>query len=453
MSKRSWFGTDGIRGEYGTEPMTPSFAFRAGLAAGKYFSPEGGARFVLGRDTRGSGIPLEAALSDGLRQAGCDVLPVGVLPTAAVALVTVEEKAAAGVMVSASHNPFADNGIKFFSSTGSKLPDEAEEKIEALISQTDGAATGREDSIPDHPDFSLTEHAYSIYAKKLKGSLQEGLTLKGIHVTVDSANGASWQSTPRLLSELGAEVEALEVSPNGKNINENCGSQHPERLQKALKARGSGVGLAHDGDADRLVLIDEEGEALDGDELLAIAAAALGSRNLLKQQCLVATVMSNLGLDEAMNAKGIKVLRSAVGDRYVLELMLKEGASLGGEQSGHMLFLDHAPTGDGLLSALQIFQHMKETGRPLAELRKIMRKYPQHLINVKVREKLPLEQMPEVGAALAEVQAHLGFTGRAFLRYSGTENKVRLLLESRDGRDFDVLADKILRPLRDRIGV
>lgn len=432
--------------------MTSAFAYRAGVAAARYFSSGSGpARFVLGRDTRSSGVPLEAALLAGLREEGAEAASIGVLPTAAIALVTQAQKAAAGIMISASHNPHTDNGIKFFSGAGAKLPDEAEEKIEALLEEVP-AAEGKA-GLEEVPGFACDEKAYAIYAEKLKGSLEPGLHLQGLKIHVDAANGAAWQSTPRFLSDLGAEVETIEAAPDGRNINENCGSQHPEKLQELLRAKGRGVGLAHDGDADRLVLIDESGEALDGDELLAIAAAALKAKGRLKKDCLVATVMSNLGLDEAMAARGIQVYRSGVGDRYVLELMLQQGACVGGEQSGHMLFLDHAPTGDGLLSALQIFQHMKETGKPLSELRKILRKYPQHLINVKVREKLALEQMPEVQAALAEVEAHLGFTGRAFLRYSGTENKVRLLLESRDGRDFEILAEKILRPLRDRIGV
>lgn len=432
--------------------MTPAFARRVGMAAARYFASESApARFVVGRDTRSSGVALQAALAAGLNREGAEATTIGVLPTAAVALVTAAQKAAAGIMISASHNPHADNGIKFFSGTGAKLPDEAEEKIEALLENISPTTDKAAAAAPQN--FAFDEKAYAIYAEKLKSSLEPGLHLRGLKIFVDPANGASWQSTPRFLSGLGAEVETIEAAPDGRNINENCGSQHPEKLRGFLLAKGGGVGLAHDGDADRLVLIDEKGEALDGDELLAIAASAFKAKGRLKKDCLVATVMSNLGLDEAMAARGIQVLRSGVGDRYVLEMMLQRGACVGGEQSGHMLFLDHAPTGDGLLSALQIFQHMKETGKPLSELRRILRKYPQHLINVKVREKLPLEQMPEVRAALAEVEAHLGFTGRAFLRYSGTENKVRLLLESRDGRDFEILAEKILRPLRDRIGV
>jgi phosphoglucosamine mutase len=447
---RRWFGTDGIRGVYGTDPMTPGFARAAGRAAALYF---GNAHpkplFIIGRDTRLSGPALEQALIEGITAGGGSVRATGVLPTAAVAIAVGAFRAQAGIMISASHNPAADNGIKFFDANGSKLSDEAECAIESLIAPAEDAAE-KNGTI----SFDFDPEAFDAYRGVLLAGLDgASAPLQGLSILVDAANGAAWQTTPKILESLGARVTLLHARPDGRNINERCGSQHPESLAAELRKRNDGsIGLAHDGDADRLVLIDEGGEPLDGDELLAIAALYLQKRGELRNNLVAATVMSNLGLDAALQSHGIRVLRTAVGDRYVLEGMREAGAVLGGEQSGHMLFLGKLGTGDGLLSALQILLALRHEGKTLREARRIMTKFPQLLINEKVGKKVPLEQLPSVQEAVRRVEAGFQGRGRVLLRYSGTENKIRLLLEGPDGKELSALAAQILGPIRHELG-
>ncbi|MDD5260822.1 MAG: phosphoglucosamine mutase [Methylacidiphilales bacterium] len=449
--KRKWFGTDGIRGEFGREPMTPGFVYRCGLAAAKHFGASLAAPlFVVGRDTRKSGPVLESALCQGLVDGGAQTRRIGVLPTAAVSMLTVKLGASAGVMISASHNPYEDNGIKFFGPDGFKLPDEEEEKLEAAI---DAAQEAPHSFSSPKPDFEADPASLQAYRETLKQSLPQSFSLAGLRICVDTAHGAAWKSTPWILTGLGAQVSESASRPNGENINLNCGSLHPEALQSDLKKYPGAIGICHDGDADRVVILDEDADPLDGDELLAIAGLHAISRGALRKSTVVATVMSNLGLDEALRKAGGRLERTAVGDRYVLEAMRAGGYAIGGEQSGHMLFLDYLPTGDGLLSALQILKVLVESGRPLKELRRAMRKYPQKLYNLKVREKKPLEQLPKVRAAIAEVENEMAGKGRVLVRYSGTENKIRILLEKSETEGMESQARRILAALENSPGL
>ncbi|MEM9399222.1 MAG: phosphoglucosamine mutase [Verrucomicrobiota bacterium] len=448
--KRKWFGTDGIRGTFGQEPMTPAFAYRVGYALGRYFQKGGNNQFVIARDTRASGPALQQALSEGIQHAGGKVANLGVIPTGAVALLTMKRGATAGIMISASHNPYEDNGIKCFGHDGFKLTDEAELKIEAIIEQQPGPTSPlAEPSLHFEPDLE----AFKTYQQHLIETLPADTSLTGLNILVDCGNGAAWKTTPEILTGLGAEVTPIYHSPDGKNINANCGSQHTEELQERVKKTPGAIGLAHDGDADRFILIDEQGQALDGDDVLALLALDRIARQTLANNTVVATVMSNLGLDEAVAQAGGNVCRTKVGDRYVLETMREHGHVLGGEQSGHMLFLDKMTTGDGLLSALQVFELLVRSKKKLCELRSGMKKYPQKLINLKVTSKPPINELPAVQAAIQEVETDLGREGRALLRYSGTENKIRLLIECKDASKLSPSAEKILQPLRETIGV
>jgi len=425
--KRKWFGTDGIRAEFGREPMTAEFVYRCGGAAALFFGEaQKNPRVVVGRDTRASGPVLEAALCQGLEEAGARVCKVGVLPTAAISLLTLQQQAAAGIMISASHNEYTDNGIKFFGPDGYKLADAVELELEKRI---ETVPLPRSLTAPEAAQYESTPEYREVYRLALQKSLPAGFSLNGLQVFVDAAHGAAWRSTPEILQSLGASVTSIASAPDGTNINRHCGSLHPAMLQSRMPLQCGAVGLCHDGDADRLVMLDENGEPLDGDELLAMAGLHALQTGLLPERTLVATVMSNLGLDEALQAAGGRVVRTAVGDRYVLEAMRAGGYGIGGEQSGHMLFLQYLPTGDGLLSALQILRVMVETGRPLRELRHGMRKYPQLLKNLKVREKKPLEQLELLQQTVRAVEQEMNGRGRVLIRYSGTENKVRVLLE------------------------
>jgi phosphoglucosamine mutase len=429
--------------------MTEAFVYRCGRAAAEYFGNTGvSPEIVVGRDTRESGPGLETALCQGLSDGGARPRKVGVLPTAAVSLLTVHYRAAAGVMISASHNEYSDNGIKFFGPQGYKLTDEVEIELEHRI--------GSFHELPKsfsliEADFSADPEAFAIYSRGLIQTFPRNFSLGGLKIMVDGANGSAWQSTPAILRRLGAEVSTVADSPDGKNINAGCGSLHPEMLQSLMHQAPGGIGLCHDGDADRLVMLDEDGMVLDGDELLAIVGLHALKCGDLPGETIVATVMSNLGLDEAFSKAGAKVLRTAVGDRYVLEGMQAGGYTIGGEQSGHMLFLDCLPTGDGLLSALRVLQVMVSEQKPLRELRRVMRKYPQKLFNLKVKKKTPLSHLTEVQEAVSLVEAEMGVRGRVLLRYSGTENKLRLLLEYAEAEAIEALAEKILIPIRARL--
>jgi phosphoglucosamine mutase len=404
---------------------------------------------VVARDTRGSGPELEAALAAGLESAGMTVLRVGVMPSGAAAMVVPALGACAGAVLSASHNPAEDNGLKFFHGDGRKLEDAEEEQIEA---QLEIEHAPRPKTAAGKPDFSGTPEAREAYRKKLQEGFGAGFSLKGLKILVDAANGAAWQTTPEFLQGWGAEVEAMGNRPDGSNINEGCGSEHPEKLMAAVKARKGWIGLAHDGDADRLVLVDEEGERVDGDEVIAMAAVDALERGTLPGKTVVATVMSNLGLDEAMAAKGGKVKRTPVGDRYVAAAMREGGFTVGGEASGHLLFTDVSPAGDGLLSALKILDLMKRKGQPLSQLRKVMKRYPQKLVNLKVRHKPAWESVPPLAAAVREMEKFLGRQGRILLRYSGTEPKVRLLVEADEEDKIRQVQERLVPVLREHLG-
>ena len=440
--KRRYFGTDGVRGRFGEDPVTPSFAEKLGRALVRTLG--GNPTVAIGRDTRGSGPALEEALARGITSAGGHVKLLGVLPTPGVAAFVTAQKMDAGAVISASHNPSEDNGIKFFSADGFKLPDEAEAKIESLLDAP--ANAGPTGNIGD------TAGAGTMFVEHALRSLPGGFRLDGLKIAVDCANGAAFETTPAALRTLGAEAHIFHASPDGKNINENCGSTVAGEISRLVLQTGAQVGLSHDGDADRLLLCDETGNPLDGDELLAIAGLDLLARGELPGNTIVATVMSNLGLDELFESRGGKVVRTAVGDRYVLEAMRERGYVLGGEQSGHMIFLRHGTTGDGLVSALQILRVMRETGKPLSELRRVLTKYPQAQRAVKVKTKPPMEELPAVQAAIRAAEAALAPRGRVLVRYSGTEPKARILLEGRDAAVLEKHADDIAAALTGAIG-
>lgn len=438
MSRR-YFGTDGIRGRAGEPPITAEFAARLGSALVEVLGISR-PRVAIGRDTRASGPMLEEALARGIVSAGGDVHFLGVLPTPGVAAYVLANGLDAGAVLSASHNPAHDNGIKFFSGDGFKLPDETEAAIERqmdlpAVDRPPGASTKVDDAV-------------SRYAAHALKSLPPDFSLRGLRIAVDCANGAACETTPQVLRTLGAEVLVFHATPDGTNINEGCGSTVAGEISRLVKETGAQVGLSHDGDADRLLLCDENGDPLDGDELLAMAGLDLLHRGELPGSTVVATVMSNLGLDEAMEQAGGRVVRTAVGDRYVLEAMRAGGYVLGGEQSGHMIFLRHGTTGDGLVSALQILRLMIESGRPLSELRKVLHKYPQAQRAVAVKKKLPLETVPAVQAAITAAEQALGPRGRVLVRYSGTEPKLRVLLEGREASLLENHADRIAGAIR-----
>ncbi len=457
-TERRIFGTDGVRGTANIEPVTAETALKLGRAAAQVFTQmsvlagraSGRTTIVIGKDTRLSGYMLENALAAGVMSLGADVLLIGPLPTPGVAYITRSLRADAGIVLSASHNPYEDNGIKFFRHDGYKLDDEIEKRIEHLVFSGEienirptAGKIGRATRIDD---------ALGRYVEYAKQSFPRGLTLDGMRIVVDAANGAAYKSTPCILRELGADAIVAHNVPNGRNINRDCGSTHPEEIQRLVKETKAQVGLSHDGDADRLILCDENGEVVDGDEIMAIAALDFIKRGRLTQNTLVATVMSNFGLDETLKKHEGRVLRTKVGDRYVIEAMMKQDLNVGGEQSGHMIFRDFSTTGDGVVSALQILRIMVETGKPLSELKKCLAKYPQAQRNLKVREKRPLEQMPDVLKLVAEAEHELAGAGRVLLRYSGTEPKIRLLIEGRDGDRINAQADRIAGAVGELIG-
>jgi phosphoglucosamine mutase len=451
------FGTDGVRGVANIEPVTAETALKLGRAAAHIFTQLGTQRsanhrptIVIGKDTRLSGYMLENALAAGIMSLGVDVLLIGPLPTPGVAYITRSLRADAGIVLSASHNPYEDNGIKFFRPDGYKLDDEIERRIEHLV------FSGEIESI--RPTASKIGQAKRIddaigrYVEAAKRSYPRGKTLEGMRIAVDAANGAAYKSTPCILRELGANIIVSHDSPNGRNINKDCGSMHPEEIQRIMKETGAQAGITHDGDADRALLCDEHGEIVDGDEIMAIAAIEAIKRGDLNRNTLVATVMSNFGLDEALSAHGGRVLRTKVGDRYVIEEMLKNDYNVGGEQSGHMIFRDYSTTGDGIVAALQILRIMVETGKPLSELKKCLCKYPQAQRNLRVKHKMPIEELPDVLRLVKETEEDLEGKGRVLLRYSGTEPKIRLLIEGRDGDKINAQADRIAELIQARIG-
>ncbi|PYI85580.1 MAG: phosphoglucosamine mutase [Verrucomicrobia bacterium] len=453
------FGTDGVRGTANVEPVTAETALKLGRAAAYVFAQlnprrtPAGARpkIVLGKDTRLSGYMLENALVAGITSLGVDVLVIGPLPTPGVAYITRSLRADAGIVLSASHNPYQDNGIKFFRHDGYKLDDQIEEKIEQLV------FNGEIDSVRPTANkigrATRIDDALGRYVEFAKASFPRGMSLEEMRVAVDVANGAAYKSTPCVLRELGADVALAHNQPNGMNINDGCGSVHPEEIQRIVKLSGADVGITHDGDADRVLLCDENAEIVDGDEVLAIAALDLLPAGRLTQNTVVATVMSNFGLDETVAAHGGKVIRTKVGDRYVIEEMMKKNLNLGGEQSGHVIFRDFTTTGDGIISALQILRIMHQSGQPLSKLKTCLKKYPQAQRNLAVKSKPPLEQLRDVMKLRDEVERDLAGQGRVLLRYSGTEPKLRLLIEGREFDKIDKHADRIAEAIQSAIGM
>ncbi len=451
-NKRRFFGTDGIRGRANTPPLTPGFVVRlARAAAGAFRERASSSRswptVVIGKDTRQSCDMLESAMAAGLTSCGIDVQLVGVVPTPAVAMMTRDSGAIFGVVISASHNPFEDNGIKFFGPDVYKLEDSLEAEIEDRILNThedpSGGAVGRVSMIPD-----ATEK-YVAFVRDSAGG--DGDLFDGMVIALDAANGAAYRSSEAVLKSLGAKVITRHHHPSGLNINLDCGCTHPEVIESLVRETGAHLGVSHDGDADRVLICDENGSVLDGDELMAIAAVSMLGNGTLAKGTLVATVMSNAGLDEAVAAAGGNVIRAGVGDRYVIELMREGGYNFGGEQSGHFIFHDHNTTGDGIVAAVQLIRMMKESGKQFSELRRVMNRFPQAQRNIRVTEKLPLAEL-KAADRLSVVEETLGSSGRVLLRYSGTEHLLRLLIEGRDADYINREADALVAMIRDQIG-
>ncbi|MBS2031568.1 MAG: phosphoglucosamine mutase [Deltaproteobacteria bacterium] len=448
---RRLFGTDGVRGVANVWPMTTEVAMQLGRAVAHLMrNGSHRHRVVIGKDTRLSGYMLEQALAAGICSMGVDVMLVGPLPTPGIAFITQSMRADAGAVISASHNPYQDNGIKFFSRDGFKLPDEVEMKIEELIASSSLDAM--------RPTATKIGKAYRIedaqgrYIVFLKNTFPKELTLDGLTIVVDCAHGASYKVAPAVFEELGAKVIRLGVAPDGKNINAKVGALHPEHMAKAVQKHGADLGIAMDGDADRVIVCDEKGNIVDGDAIMAICARELTERKALAKRTLVATVMSNMGLDKAMAGIGVKVVRTRVGDRYVVEEMRRSGFNFGGEQSGHLIFLDHATTGDGAIAALNLLAVMVKSGKPLSELARFLTLFPQTQLNIAVKEKRELGELPTVVKAIRSVEGALGKDGRVLVRFSGTEAKARVLVEGPDARRNQGYADQIAGELKKALG-
>ncbi len=459
MSKnKRIFGTDGVRGTANIEPVTAETALKLGRAAGHVFKHlqsqahgHGRHKIVLGKDTRLSGYMLENALSSGILSMGVDVLFIGPLPTPGVAYVTRSLRADAGIVITASHNPYADNGIKFFRADGYKLDDTIEHNIENLVFS--GEIENIRPTAEDIGKAVRIDDALGRYIEQTKSSFPRGMTLDGMRIVVDCAHGAAYKSTPCVLSELGADVIVYGNQPDGKNINKDCGSMHPGLMCKKIWEHRADVGLAHDGDADRLLLCDETGNLIDGDDIMAICALDMLAQGTLAEKTLVSTVMSNAGLDSAVNAAGGKVIRTGVGDKNVIDEMLRNGYNLGGEQSGHMIFRDFSTTGDGLIAALQVLRIMKARKEPLSRLATCWTRFPQLVTNIVVREKTPFEELDGLTDLLAAAEKDLQSQGgRVMLRYSGTEPKARLLLEGRDPALLNQWSERISKVFKKHLG-
>ncbi len=447
---RRLFGTDGIRGVANQYPMTPELAFRLGKAAAFFFKKDKKrASLAIGRDTRLSGPMLEEALASGISAAGGDVFKLGILPTPAIAYLTKSLRADAGIVVSASHNPYSDNGIKFFSRRGFKLSDDYERKIEELlfkkreVPRPTGRGIGRSYSIID------AQERYISFALK---SFPPGLNLRGYKIVVDCAHGATYQVAPQILRELGAELITLYNSPDGTNINENCGSLYPQVVRSEVLKEKADVGISFDGDGDRVIPVDEKGEVVDGDQVMALCAREMIRTKKLLKKTLVATVMSNLGLDLALEKMGGEVLRTPVGDRYVLDKMLRENLNLGGEQSGHIIFLEHNTTGDGIITALQILSIMKKRKKPLSQLTQIMEKLPQVLVNVRIKKKKDPLRVLEIKEEIEKAEKKLSSGGRVLVRPSGTEPLIRVMVEGRERKEIETIAQDISKVILKKLG-
>jgi phosphoglucosamine mutase len=457
-SPKKIFGTDGVRGTANVEPVTAETALKLGRAAAYIFKnlerqsrSRGRHKIVIGKDTRLSGYMLENAISSGILSMGVDVLFIGPLPTPGVAYATRSLRADAGIVITASHNPYADNGIKFFRADGYKLDDKIEGKIEGLVFSGEienirptANAIGKAVRIDD---------ALGRYIEFAKASFPRGLTLEGVRIVVDCAHGAAYKSTPCVLRELGAEVIVYGHQPDGMNINCDCGSMHPEAVCRKVVEHKADLGIAHDGDADRVLLCDEKGNLIDGDDIMAIAALDMLAQKTLAEKTLVTTVMSNAGLAAAIKSAGGRVVRTNVGDRNVIDEMLRGGFNFGGEQSGHLIFRDFSTTGDGLVAALQVLRIVKAKQTPLSKLAKCWTRFPQLVTNIPVREKIPFEQLAGVLKLVAQAETELKSAGgRVLLRYSGTEPKARLLLEGRDAKVLEKWSQKIIAAIQKQIG-
>lgn len=451
--QRRYFGTDGIRGLANQFPMTVDVALNLGRALVAQLPHRGSSfKVLIGKDTRRSGYMFESALAAGINAMNGDVLFTGPLPTPAIAHLTAAMRCDAGIVISASHNPFQDNGIKIFSADGYKLPDEVEHEIEELIddpcclnAQMKPDAIGRSRRIDD---------AQGRYNAFIKSNFERELSLDGLKIVIDCANGAAYRIAPTVLEELGAEVVAVGVKPDGYNINDGVGALHPEYCAGLVLEENADLGITLDGDADRLILVDEKGCIVDGDAVMAMLAIDLKSRGLLQKNTLVTTVMSNLGLHKALHKRGIQTVQTKVGDRYVVEEMRNGGYSLGGEQSGHIVMLDHATTGDGLLAALRVLSIMRRSGQKLSKLAEVFQKLPQVLVNFCVEEKIPISELPQSSKLISSIESQYGENGRVLVRYSGTESKCRVMLEGPDftvlDRDAHLIADHIASEISKR---
>jgi len=449
--KKRIFGTDGVRGVANVHPMTTEVAMRLGRAAAHVFKDgDRRHRLVIGKDTRLSGYMIETALVSGICSMGVDVLLVGPLPTPGISFITASMRADAGVVISASHNPYQDNGIKFFNRDGFKLPDQLEMWIEELI-ESDQIDALRPIADDVGKAYRIDD-AVGRYIVFLKNTFPKELDLQGLKIVLDCAHGAAYKVAPAVLEELGAEVIAIGVKPDGKNINAGCGSLYPEVMAAAVREHGADLGIALDGDADRVIFVDEHGNLVDGDSIMAICATRMLAAGTLNNKTLVATVMSNMGLEIAMKKAGGLLIRTDVGDRYVVEEMRRGGYNLGGEQSGHMIFLDYNTTGDGILSALQILQVIQRTGKRLSELAQVMQSLPQTLLNVRVKKRTDLATLPEVAKAIKDAEQQLGDEGRVLIRYSGTEPLLRIMLEGVDQSQIEAMAAQIAAAVEKLIG-
>ncbi|MFP3867159.1 MAG: phosphoglucosamine mutase [Desulfobacteraceae bacterium] len=439
---RKLFGTDGIRGTANIYPMTADVALRLGRALAYVIkNSQRRHRIVVGKDTRISGYILEYAITAGICSMGVDVYLLGPLPTPGIAFITHSMRADAGVVISASHNPYQDNGIKLFSGHGFKFPDELEARMEDLMTDMEV-----ENCCPTATEVGQAfriDDARGRYIAYLKSTFPKDLTLDGLKIVLDCAHGATYRVAPAVLEELGANLITIGVKPNGKNINHNCGSTHPEMVSSLVRRNQADLGLALDGDGDRVIMVDHQGRVIDGDHLMAICARNMLEAGTLHRKTLVATVMSNMGLEVALKQMGVRLVRTQVGDRYVVETMVQKGYNLGGEQSGHLIFLDHSTTGDGILSALQILAIIQREQRSLAELASIMEVYPQTLLSVRVRAKRDLSEIPPVIHGIRAAEKTLGERGRLLIRYSGTEPVLRVMCEGEDPQEINTIAQEV----------
>jgi len=451
MPERKIFGTDGVRGKAGQAHMGPEMALDLGRAVGALFKNGGHRhRIVIGKDTRLSGYMLETALASGVCSMGVDVWLVGPLPTPGIAFIARSMRADAGVVISASHNRFEDNGIKFFDRDGFKLADELELRMEETVRS--GIAPERLATGSEIGKAHRIDDADGRYIQFLKGHFPHRLSLDGLRLVVDCANGAGYRVAPTVFQELGAEVIELGTDPDGTNINDGCGSLHPDRMRELVVRMQANAGIALDGDADRVIMCDERGAIVDGDVIMALAAYDMKRRGKLRKDTCVATVMSNLALDRVMRENGINVVRTQVGDRYVIDEMRRNGYNLGGEQSGHLIFLDHNTTGDGIMGALNVLAAMQRQQRPLSELARIYEPYPQVRMDVAVARKTDFSHIPEIATIVDSIRGELGGDGRLVLRYSGTENIARVMVEGENQHRIRDMAEDLAGLIRNHLG-